>query len=55
MKVEVVGKNGFSPSESNKEYAVKKLAKLKEMLPDYEDVTARVVCKVYKTYHKVEV
>ena len=55
MKVEVVGKNGFSPSDANKEYAAKKLAKLKDMLPDYEDVTARVVCKVYKTYHKVEV
>lgn len=55
MKVEVVGKNGFSPSEANKEYAVKKLSKLKDMLPDYEIVTARVVCKVYKTYHKVEV
>jgi len=55
MKVEVVGKNGFSPSEANKEYAVKKLGKLKEMLPDYENVTARVVCKVYKAYHKVEV
>ena len=40
MKVEVVGKNGFSPSESNKEYAAKKLTKLKEMLPDYEDVAA---------------
>ena len=55
MKVEVVGKNGFSPSDANKEYAAKKLAKLKDMIPDYEDVTARVVCKVYKTYHKVEV
>ena len=55
MKVEVVGKNGFTPSEANKEYAIKKLGKLKDMLPDYEDVTARVVCKVYKAYHKVEV
>ena len=32
MKVEVVGKNGFSPSDANKEYAAKKLAKLKDMI-----------------------
>lgn len=55
MKVEIVGKNGFSPSDANKEYAIKKLSKLKEQLSDYDNVTARVVCKVYKTYHKVEV
>ena len=55
MKVELVGKNGFNPSVSNKEYAEKKLAKLEGMLSDYYNVTARVVCKVYKTYHKVEV
>ena len=55
MKVEIVGKNGFNPSSSNKEYAEKKLEKLKDILADYDNVTARVVCKVYKTYHKVEV
>ena len=55
MKVEIVGKNGFNPSPSNKEYAEKKLEKLKDILADYDNVTARVVCKVYKTYHKVEV
>ena len=55
MKVEIVGKNGFAPSDANKEYAIKKLSKLKEQLSDYDNVTARVVCKVYKTYHKVEV
>ncbi|MDE5565404.1 MAG: ribosome-associated translation inhibitor RaiA [Anaeroplasmataceae bacterium] len=55
MKVEIVGKNGFNPSDANKEYAMKKLSKLEGLLPDYENVNARVVCKVYKTYHKVEV
>lgn len=55
MKVEVVGKNGFTPSDANKEYAVKKLTKLEGLIADYENVSARVVCKVYKAFHKVEV
>ncbi|MDE5715423.1 MAG: ribosome-associated translation inhibitor RaiA [Anaeroplasmataceae bacterium] len=55
MKVEVVGKNGFTPSDANKEYAVKKLTKLEGLIVDYENVSARVVCKVYKAFHKVEV
>lgn len=55
MKVEIVGKNGFTPSDANKDYASKKLLKLEGLLPDLDSVTARVVCKVYKTFHKVEV
>ena len=55
MKVEIVGKNGFTPSDPNKEYALKKLSKLEGLLPDYENLNARVVCKVYRTFHKVEV
>lgn len=55
MKVEIVGKNGFNPSDANKDYAVKKLGKLEGLLQDYDNISARVVCKVYKTYHKVEV
>ncbi len=55
MKIEVVGKNGFTPSEANKEYAEKKLAKLQNYLSDYDNISARVVCKVYKDFHKVEV
>ena len=55
MKVEIVGKNGFNPSDANKEYALKKLTKLEGLIPDYETVQARVVCKVYKAFHKVEV
>lgn len=55
MRIEVVGKNGFNPSDANKEYAAKKLEKLKNHLSDYDNLTARVVCKVYNSYHKVEV
>ena len=55
MRVEVTGKNGFNPRPNVKEYAEKKLAKLKDLLPDYENASARVVCKDYKTYKKVEV
>ena len=55
MKVEIVGKNGFIPSDSNKDYAIKKLGKLEDLLRDYDNVSARVVCKVYKAFHKVEV
>lgn len=55
MRIEVVGKNGFSPSDANKEYAIKKLSKLENMIPDFDTVSARVVCKVYKSFHKVEV
>ena len=51
----IVGKNGFIPSDSNKDYAIKKLGKLEDLLKDYDNVTARVVCKVYKAFHKVEV
>ena len=55
MTVEIVGKNGFTPSEANKEYVQKKLAKLDGLVNDSENLTARVVCKVYKQFHKVEV
>lgn len=55
MRIEIVGKNGFAPSESNKEYATKKLAKLQNYLDDFDNLTCRVVCKVYKSYHKIEV
>jgi putative sigma-54 modulation protein len=55
MRIEIVGKNGFTPSDANKEYATKKLQKLEKMLPDFDTVSARVVCKVYKSFHKVEV
>ena len=55
MKVEIVGKNGFIPSDANKDYAMKKLSKLEGLIQDNQNVSARVVCKVYKAFHKVEV
>ncbi len=55
MKVEVVGKNGFTPSEANREYAAKKLAKLENYFDESVELEARVVCKVYPKFHKVEV
>ncbi len=53
MNVEVVGKNGFSPSVANKEFAEEKLSKLQNYFQ--EELNARVVCKVYPKFHKVEV
>lgn len=55
MKLEVIGKNGFNPSQSNKDYAADKLAKLENFFSNQEELEARVVCKVYPEYHKVEV
>ena len=55
MKIEVVGKNGFKPSEANQVYAEKKLSKLERLLPEYDSLQARVVCKIYPSYHKVEI
>ena len=55
MKIEVIGKNGFTPSPANKEYAVKKLRKLEDFFGEDSNLKAVVVCKVYKTMHKVEV
>ena len=55
MKIEVIGKNGFTPSAANREYAEKKLRKLEDFFGD-NDLKALVVCKVYnKQVHKVEV
>ena len=55
MKIDVLGKNGFTPNEKQKEYVSKKLEKLEGILQDYDNVAARVVFKKYKTYYKVEV
>lgn len=55
LKIEVVGKNGFEPSQANREYAQKKLAKLEQFLEGEENLQVRVVCKVYPAYHKVEI
>lgn len=55
MKIEVVGKNGFVPSQTNKDYCADKLAKIQHYFQDQDELEARVVCKVYPEYHKVEV
>ncbi len=54
MKIEVYGKNGFTPSEANKEYCETRLAKLDSYFTN-EEVDVRVVCKVYKETNKVEI
>lgn len=54
MKVEVVGKNGFEVTNSIQNYANEKLQKIDQFISgDVEE--ARVVCKVYKDHHKVEI
>lgn len=55
MKLEVIGKNGFVPSQANKDYAQAKLQKIERIFKNHEELEARVVCKVYPEYHKVEV
>jgi putative sigma-54 modulation protein len=55
MKVEVVGKNGFQPSDENKEFVTAKLQKVENYFKEQNDLRARVVAKVYPTYQKVEV
>ena len=55
MRIEVLGKNGFHPSDANKEYAIKKISEIQNYFSDDVEIDARVVCKVYKDKHKVEV
>ena len=55
MKVEVIGKNGFNPTDRNKQFIEEKLAKIEQYFKEVNDLRARVVCKVYPKYHKVEV
>lgn len=55
MKIEVIGKNGFVPTEAIKQYAEKKLDKVINMFGDDAITNVRVVTKVYSDHHKVEV
>jgi putative sigma-54 modulation protein len=55
MIIEVIGKNGFTPSVANREYAEKKLKKLNDFFGSDNNLRALVVCKVYKQMHKVEI
>ncbi len=55
MKFEVLGKNGFNPTDAIKAYAQKRFEKVVSFFgPEVVD-EIRVVCKVYKDHHKVEV
>ena len=56
MKLEVVGKGDFVPSEANKAYALKKLSKLEDFFGEEAELKATMLCKVYnKNAYKVEV
>lgn len=55
MMVEVIGKNGFVPTEAIRTYAEKKLDKVISMFGSDAINRVRVVTKVYPDHHKVEV
>ena len=53
MNVEVRGKNGFVVTPAIENYAVDKLQKVDHYFN--QNLTAQVLCKIYKDHHKVEV
>lgn len=55
MNIEIIGKNGFQPTNAIKEYAEKKLNKVISLFGEDLISKIRVVTKVYPTFHKVEV
>lgn len=55
MKFEVVGKNGFAPTDAIKAYAEKRLNKVVSFFGPDVILEVRVVCKVYKDHQKIEV
>jgi putative sigma-54 modulation protein len=55
MKFEVIGKNGFQPTKAIKEYAEKRFNKVVSFFGPDIITEVRVVCKVYKDHHKIEV
>ena len=55
MKFEIVGKNGFVPTEAIKAYAEKRFNKVVSFFGPEVISEVRVVCKVYKDHHKIEV
>ncbi len=55
MTFEVLGRNGFVPTNAIKAYAEKRLHKVESFFgPEVVD-EIRVVCKVFKDHHKIEV
>ncbi len=55
MKFEVLGKNGFIPTDAIKAYAEKRFNKVISFFGPDVIQEVRVVCKVYKDHHKIEV
>lgn len=55
MLVDVVGKNGLEITKAIENYANEKMAKLEKFFNNRNDLHVRVLCKVYKDHHKVEV
>jgi len=55
MFIEVIGRDGFNPSEANKAYVMKRLKKLEDFFGEDAELRANVVIKVKKAEHKVEV
>jgi putative sigma-54 modulation protein len=55
MNIEVVGKNGLTITPAIENYAIEKLSKLEKFFTLGRELNARVLCKVYKDHHKVEI
>jgi putative sigma-54 modulation protein len=55
MTIEVVGKNGLTITPAIENYAKDKITKLEKFFSHQDELNARVLCKVYKDHHKVEV
>ena len=55
MNVEVVGKNGLTITPAIETYAKDKMIKLERFFNHRDELNVRVLCKVYKDHHKVEV
>jgi putative sigma-54 modulation protein len=53
MLIEIIGKNGFEPTEAIKAYGIKKLDKVLKFIHD-DHIDLRMVLKVYPNFHKVE-
>lgn len=55
MKYDIIGKNGFQPTQAIKDYAIKRLEKIVALFDKGVITEARVVCKVYPETQRVEV
>lgn len=55
MNVIVRGKNKFEPTDAIKKYAEGKLQRIEHYFNKWDDLVANVLCKVYDSYHEVEI